>query len=139
MLKRKYVSDEMKVKVSLFAMRLGVFIVFMAWTLDKIINYSHNSGMIQHYYGVGISQPILLAIGIGELIILLFFVAGMFKKYTYGFILIAHTVTTIVSGWRLFPPYEMHQLLYFGSLPMLGACIGLFLMKEKDRLFTLGK
>lgn len=132
-------SDEMKVKVSLFAMRLGVFIVFMAWTIDKIVNYSHNSGMIQHYYGIAIAQPLLLAIGIGELIILLLFFMGKFKKYTYGFILIAHTVTTIISGHRLFPPYEIHQLLYFGSLPMLGACIGLFLMKEKDTLFTLGK
>jgi hypothetical protein len=133
------VSEEMKVKVSLFAMRLGVFIVFMAWTIDKIVNYSHNSGMIQHYYGIAIAQPLLLAIGIGELIILLLFFMGKFKKYTYGFILIAHTVTTIISGHRLFPPYETHQLLYFGSLPMLGACIGLFLMKEKDTLFTLGK
>lgn len=132
-------SDEMKMKVGLLSMRLGIAVVFFAWTIDKIINYAHNSGMIRGYYGVEVSQPILLAIGIGELIILLLFVSGMFKKYTYAFILIAHTLTTLASAKRLLPPYEIHQLLYFGSIPMLGACIGLYLMKEKDTLFTLAK
>lgn len=132
-------SDEMKVKVSLFSMRVGVAIVFLAWTIDKIVNYAHNSGMISHYYHVTISQPVLLGIGIAELVIVLLFLAGMFKNVTYAIILFAHIVTTLVSSWRLFPPYEIHQLLYFGSLPMLGACIGLYLMRDKDTLFTLGK
>lgn len=127
----------MKVKVSLFAMRLGVAIVFLAWTIDKIVNYSHNSGMINHYYKIAISQPILLAMGIAELIVVLLFLVGKFKNVTYAIILFAHSVTTLVSSWRLFPPYELHQLLYFGSLPMLGACIGLYLMRDKDTLFTL--
>jgi putative oxidoreductase len=78
-------------------------------------------------------------LGLAELILLLFFLAGQFKTFTYGVILFAHTVTTLVSAWRLFPPYEVHQLLYFGSLPMLGACVALFLMREKDTLMTLGR
>ncbi len=41
-----------------------------------------------------------------------------------------------VLSWRLLPPYEMHQLLYFGSLPILGACIALFLLRDKDKLLT---
>ncbi|WP_426359950.1 hypothetical protein ACPUVO_06970 [Pseudocolwellia sp. HL-MZ19] len=130
-------SDEMKVKISLFAMRVGVAIVFLAWTIDKIVNYSHNSGMIAHYYSVTINQPILMAVGIAELIVVLLFLVGKFKNITYAIVLIAHSITTLVSAWRLLPPYEIHQLLYFGSLPMLGACIGLYLMRDKDTLFTL--
>lgn len=129
-------TEEMGTRIGLLAMRLGVATVFMAWTIDKIVNYSHNSTMISHYYGLIISQPVLLTVGIIELLILLAFIAGMYKTFTYGFILLAHTGSTIVSFHKLLPPYEIHQLLYFGSIPMLGACIGLFLMRKKDTLLS---
>jgi putative oxidoreductase len=132
-------SDEKRIQISLLGLRLGVFIVFMAWTLDKILNYQHNSVMIMHYYNVEVPQWFLMSLGMAELILLLVFLAGMFKTFTYGVILFAHTVTTLVSSWRLLPPYEVHQLLYFGSLPMLGACVALFLMREKDTLMTFAR
>ena len=130
-------TDDMKLKVSLLAMRLGVGAVFIAWTLDRIFVYGHNSGMMKRYYGIHFSEPVLMAMGIAELILVLLFFAGKFKNISYGFILLAHTITTIASSWRLLPPYEIHQLLYFGSLPMLGACIGLYLLRDKDTLFNL--
>jgi uncharacterized membrane protein len=130
-------TDDMKIRVSLLSLRLGVAAVFLAWTIDRIVNYAHNSGMMAHYYHVQISEPILMVMGIVELLLVLAFLAGKFKTYSYGFILIAHSATTIASSWRLLPPYEIHQLLYFGSLPMLGACIALFLLRDKDTLFTI--
>ncbi|MFT5767817.1 MAG: putative oxidoreductase [Halioglobus sp.] len=132
-------TDETRLKISLLGLRLGVFIVFIVWTLDKLLNYKHNSGMIMHYYHFEVPRWFLTSLGLAELILLLFFLARQFKTFTYGVILFAHTVTTLVSAWRLFPPYEVHQLLYFGSLPMLGACVALFLMREKDTLMTLGR
>lgn len=130
--------EEKRLQISLLALRLGVFTVFLAWTLDKILNYDHNSKMIGHYYGVEVSEWFLTSLGVAEFILLLAFIAGTYKTFTYGMILFAHTVTTAVSASRLLPPYEIHQLLYFGSLPMLAACIALFLMRERDTMLTLG-
>ena len=132
-------TDEKKLQWGLFSLRIGIAVVFLAWTIDKIVNYSHNSGMIKHYYFVEVSQPILLAIGIAELVLILLFIAGKFKNVTYALILVFHLVTTIASAKRLLPPYVIHQLLYFGSIPMLAACICLYLNRESDTLFTLGK
>ena len=132
-------TDEKKLQWGLFSLRIGIAVVFLAWTIDKIVNYSHNSGMIKHYYFVEVSQPILLAIGIAELVLILLFIAGKFKNVTYALILVFHLVTTIASAKRLLPPYAIHQLLYFGSIPMLAACICLYLNRESDTLFTLGK
>ena len=132
-------TDERKLQWGLFSLRVGIAVVFLAWTIDKIVNYSHNSGMIKHYYFVEVSQPILLAIGIAELVLILLFIAGKFKNVTYALILVFHLVTTIASAKRLLPPYVIHQLLYFGSIPMLAACICLYLNRESDTLFTLGK
>ena len=125
-----------KLQISLFSLRLGVFVVFMAWALDKIFAYEHNSTMISHYYGVDLSELFLTSLGIAELVLLIAFLVGKYKTFTYGVILIAHTVTTLVSAKRLFPPYEIHQLLYFGALPMLAACLALFLLRERDTLMN---
>lgn len=130
-------SDEKKLQWGLYSLRIGIAIVFLTWTIDKIVNYSHNSGMIKHYYFVDISQPVLLAIGIVELIIVMLFILGKFKNITYALILVFHLVATLVSAKKLFPPYEIHQLLYFAALPMLGACICLYLNRHSDTLFTL--
>lgn len=132
-------TDEKKLKVSLLALRIGVFIVFMAWTLDKMINFEHNSGMIKHYYNVEVSESFLLVLGLVELILLLAFLIGKYKTFTYGVVLFAHSVTTLVSAKRLFPPYEIHQLLYFGAVPMLAACLALFLLRESDTMMNIGK
>lgn len=128
-----------RLQLSLLALRLGVAIVFLMWTIDRLTNYSHNSGMMKHYYNVDIPPIVLTAMGVVELIVVLSFLGGFKKLWSYGAILALHTVTTLVSSHRLLPPYEVHQLLYFGSLPMLGACIALFLLRKDDTLLTLDK
>lgn len=132
-------TDQKRLQWALLALRVGISTVFLAWTIDKIVNFEHNSGMIQGYYGVAVSQWFLMGLGIAELVLVLAFLAGLYKTATYGVILFAHTVTTLVSFHRLLPPYEIHQLLYFGSLPMLGACIALFLLRHSDTLMTVRK
>jgi len=130
-------ENPLRLQVSLLCLRLGILTVFLAWTLDKIFNYDHNSVMISHYYNVMVPEWFLTALGIAELLLLLAFLVGAYKTWTYGIILLAHSVTTAVSAWRLLPPYEAHQLLYFGSLPLLAACVALFLMRDSDTLFTI--
>lgn len=132
-------TQKKRTEIALFALRISIFIVFLVWTLDKIFNYQHNSGMIMHYYHVTVPKAILVTLGYAELVLLLVFLAGMFKTLSYGLILLAHTVTTLASSWRLLPPYEIHQLLYFGSLPMLGACIALFILRDQDTLLTFSR
>lgn len=131
------IESDFRIRISLLALRVAVFIVFAVWALDKILNYQHNSGMVMHYYHVELPAWFLTALGAAEMVLLLAFLAGMFKTFTYGLILFAHTVTTVVSSWRLLPPYEIHQLLYFGSLPMLAACLALFMLRDHDTLMTI--
>lgn len=130
-------TRDSRLRICLLSLRLGVLAVFLVWTLDKLFNYQHNSGMVRHYYHVDVPQWFLLALGAAELLVLLCVLLGLFKTVSYGALLIAHTVTTIASSWRLLPPYEVHQLLYFGSLPMLAACFTLFMLRSDDTLLTL--
>ena len=130
-------KDERRMQISLFSLRLGIFAVFLVWTLDKIVNYQHSSKVFGHYYGLELSEYLLAAVGLAELVLILAFLGGVKKTLTYGVVLCAHTIATLASAKRLIPPYESHQLLYFAALPMLAACLALFLMRTQDTMMTL--
>lgn len=110
-------TDELRLKISLLAMRIGVTLVFLVWTLDKIFNYEHNNIVIGHYYHVELSQPILFFLGCSELAVVFLFFCGLFKTFSYGIILFAHSVTTIVSSWRLLPAPLALSANVFTSVP----------------------
>ena len=62
---------------------------------QEFFKYQHHSGMIRHDYHVEVSQWFLTSVGIAELILLLAFLAGIYKTFTCGPILVAHTITAL--------------------------------------------
>ena len=128
-------TDGKAIQISLLAIRVGVMIVFMAWTLDKIVNAAHFNATLEMYYHTTLPSTVLLVVGVLELLLLLvFFFFNRYKTITYGFVLAAHILTTLVSSWRLFPPFEKHMLLHYATLPTLAGLILLFWLREKDTL-----
>lgn len=65
----------------------------------------------------------MFAIGVIELIILLLFLVGYKKKYTYGAVLALHAVSTLSSFKQYLAPFDGPNLLFFCSLTDVG---GLF-------------
>ena len=57
-------TDSKRIEWSLFLLRLGVFIVMAAWTVDKMIAPAHAAGVFQRFYSIGGLGPgILMAPG----------------------------------------------------------------------------
>ena len=131
-------TEDRTTQLSLLAIRVGVMIVFMAWTFDKIVNAAHFNATLEMYYHTTLPSAVLLVVGVIELLLLLvFFFSNRYKTITYGFVLAAHTLTTLVSSWRLFPPFEPHMLLHYATLPTLAGCLLLFWLREKDTLLKI--
>lgn len=130
-------SENNRILWSLFSLRLGVFIVMFAWTIDKLVNPGHAASVFESFYFIGgLGSEIMMLIGIVELVIILAFLAGLWKRYTYGFVLLLHSVSTF-SSWK---QYTIDiNLLFFAAWPMLGACLALYLLRDMDRKFTLQK
>ena len=130
----------MNLRLSLFLLRIGVFIVMLAWTLDKILNPAHAINIFEELYFLkGLSNNLMIAVGIIELIIILVFLAGLFKKYTYGFIIIIHAISTI-APWQKYT-IELgatYSMLYYADWPMLAACITLYVLRDLDTKYTVG-
>jgi len=133
-------SNEDRTGYSLFALRLGVFIVMLVWTLDKFINYEHAAAVFgKFYYLSGFGREVLFLIGAIEAVIITGFVLGIQKRLTYGLVLIIHAVSTFSSYKQYLNPYEGPNLLFFAAWPMLAACIALYLMRDQDTKFIAGK
>ncbi len=127
-----------KLPFALLTLRLSVFLVMLVWTLDKLVAPDHAAGVFARFYGLGgVAQPVIYAIGAGELVIILAFVLGVARRLTYGAVLAFHAVTTFAS----FPMYlnVAQGRLFYAAWPMLAACFTLFLLRDADVLWTLAK
>lgn len=119
---------------SLFSLRLTVFIVMAAWTLDKFIDPGHSARIFEHFYGIGGStDTIAYILGALQLILVVAFLAGIKKRITYGIIFVIHGLSTLSS----YAQYIDGKLLFFAAWPMWAACFALYLLRDEDVKFTI--
>lgn len=122
-----------RIAFSLLTLRIGVAIVFMMWTLDKLLNPEHAAGIFERYYLTpGLGASLMIGVGIVQMVLVLSFLSGFFRTWTYGLITILHTVSTISCYKQYMNPWEKPNLLFFAAFPMLAACISLWLLRELD-------
>lgn len=126
-----------RLEISLLLLRIGVFIVMAMWSLDKLIKPDHAAAVFENFYFIaGIGAGLLLVIGLIQLAIEVAFLLGLWKFWTYGFVLLTHTISTLSSWKQYLDPFN--NMLFLAAIPMLAACIALFLLRKEDRMFTLG-
>ncbi len=129
------ISEENRLPVSLLCLRIGVFVVMALWSVDKLVNPEHAAGVFETFYLIGGLGPGAMAtIGAVQLLVELAFVAGLFRTFTYGFVLITHLISTLASWPGYLEPFD--HLLWFAAWPMLAACIALFLLRDRDTLWS---
>ncbi|NNE37815.1 MAG: hypothetical protein HKN08_05870 [Gammaproteobacteria bacterium] len=129
-----------RLELSLFLLRLGVFIVMLVWTLDKIFNPDHAIGIFEELYFIrGLENSVMIIIGVIELIIILAFLAGFCKRITYGFIILIHTISAI-APWEKYTVElgATYSMLYFADWSMLAAGVTLYVLRDLDVKFTIG-
>ncbi len=130
-------SSKRNTQLSLFLLRVGVFIVMAMWSLDKLLAPDHAAAVFENFYYIsGIGSEILLVIGLVQLAIEIAFVLGLWKFWTYGFVLVTHAISTLSSWQQYLDPFN--NMLFLAAIPMLAACIALFLLRKEDRMLTIG-
>jgi len=128
-------STDARIPVSLFLLRLGVFIVMLMWTLDKLINPSHAGAVFERFYTIsGLGSTAFLIIGLAELALIVAFLLGVKKTLTYGAVLVLHGISTL-SSYQQYLGFD--NLLFFAAWPMLAACFVLFYLRDLDTKYTL--
>jgi len=126
-----------KLSVSLFLLRITVALVMTVWAIDKIINPGHAGAVFSNFYGVEIGSAGLKAAGALQLVVIVAFVAGVFKMISYGLILLMHAGSTLSSWQQYLAPFD--NLLFFAAWPMLAACVALFLLRNDDVFLSFNR
>lgn len=125
-------------EISLLLLRVSIFVVMLVWTIDKFVNPGHASGIFETFYGIGgVGNAVVVLLGVIELVILLAFVAGYARTWTYGFVMVVHGVSTLSAFGKYLAPFDGPNLLFFAAWPMWAACIALFLLRDSDRLLSI--
>ena len=89
------------------------------WTIDKFLNPGHAAKVYEKFYYIaGMESVVMYTIGAIEMIVLLLFLAGYKKTYTYGAVLILHAVSTLSSFNQYLAP--LRDQTYYSSQP--GPC-----------------
>jgi hypothetical protein len=127
-----------RLALSLLLLRLGIFLVMLIWTVDKFVRPDHAIGVFASFYGIdGLDAQLTYVLGALELGLLLAFVAGLARRWSYGLVMVLHGVSTVSSWSQYLQPFEGPNLLFFAAWPMLAACVALYLLRDADA-YTVG-
>ncbi|MEM6498030.1 MAG: DoxX protein, partial [Pseudomonadota bacterium] len=108
-------------------------------SLDKIIDPEHAVLVFRVFYFAEIGQQMAIAIGVAQTAFVLAFLIGAFKTWTYGGLLLMHTVSVASTWEKLITPYAGNrQILFWGAVPVVAALLLLFLVRRRDRLLSVG-
>jgi uncharacterized membrane protein YphA (DoxX/SURF4 family) len=131
------VTTARRLPVALLGLRLSLALVFAVWSLDKFVNPDHGAAVFQAFYGLGaVPRALVYAAGAVQAVLVVAFALGIAKTWSYGAVLIMHAVTTAVS-WKAYLGLE--NILFFSAWPMLAGLVALWLLRDEDRLLSLGR
>ena len=125
---------------ALFALRIGLAVLFIVWALDKLLNVEHAKAVFAGFYGQNaetMSNALPYALGVAQLVLVLAFTAGAFKTLTYGALLLMHIATCVVTFKMHFDPFAVPNILFWANWPILGALIALFLLRDRDTTLSV--
>ncbi|MEP2919201.1 hypothetical protein [Sulfitobacter sp.] len=133
-------------QTALLCLRISLFLLMILWAVLKIMNPASyggaedSPGIFENFYGFGTGPGIVLALGILQIILLLAFAAGAFKTITYGAVALMNISSFLVSLPRILDPFGAYpNMLFLASIPILGASVALFLMRDEDSFLSFKK
>ncbi|WP_208539090.1 hypothetical protein [Algihabitans albus] len=122
---------------SLAILRFSTGAFFLVWALEKIFAPEIARRVFEAFYFSSPSDTVLLLTGLLQLLFVLAFMAGLFRFWTYGALLAMHAVSVFSSFPRLLDPFTPPNHLFWAGVPVLGLLVALFLLRDRDTLFTL--
>ncbi len=127
-----------RVRLPLLLLRLSIFVVMLAWTLMKFVDPARSAGIFKKFYHLpDIGSAITYTLGGLEVLLLVGFVAGFQKRFTYGAVLLFHGISTVSAYQQYIAPFQSNNLLFYAAWPMLAACFALYVLRDLDTLCTL--
>ncbi|MEB3219185.1 MAG: ATP-binding protein [Nostocales cyanobacterium 94392] len=132
-------TNEKRLEIGLFVMRLSIGIFFLALIIEKLLAIQAKPEIFEGFYAFQIplvvSYPLLF---IGAVLVVVF-LTGLYKTFSYGALLGMHLVLLISMYKEMFDPFKPTYILFWASIPLIGALIALFLLRDNDIFWTFNQ
>ena len=127
-----------RLRLGLCLLRISTGLFFLVWAVDKLVDSAHAIRVFDKFYGTDISSEISMALGGVQVLIVLAFMAGLFRPWTILALLAMHTVSVGSTIPHLIAPYSGGPgLVFWAAVPVWFGLLLLFLMRDADTLATL--
>jgi|SRR5579864_3104104 len=122
----------------LLVLRLALALFFAQWSIEKFIHPEAAASIFAHFYGLQISTLLSYVFGAVELALTIGLLLGVAKAIALGGLIAIHGISVLVSWYQLVHPWAaVPNHLFIASIPVLGALIALFLLRDRDTLLAL--
>ncbi len=143
-----------KIRLPLFGCRLSLFLVYLAWTWDKLFNAKHGASIMNRHYSMEfVTESMVFALGFIELVFVLAFFFGFYKRITYGLLIVFCAISTfgpkVTGGYMRYldPSYTnldstsgLFALQFLlQAFCMLICSIVMYVMRDYDTLYSFSK
>jgi uncharacterized membrane protein YphA (DoxX/SURF4 family) len=111
---------------------LGLFL--LQWGIEKFVMPGNTPAIWGYFYGINIPEASAYLFGVIEIGLAICFFLGLFPTIAYGAGALLHTVSVLVSWNPLLHPWaDPINHLFVASIPVLGAFVALFLLRQWDK------
>jgi putative oxidoreductase len=119
---------------ALLVLRVTLGIFLMQWGLEKFIVPQNTPAIWNYFYGLDMPQAAAYFFGVVEIALAGCLILGLFRTIAYAAAMLLHAVTVLVTWRQLLDPWaDPVNHLFIAGVPVLGAFIALFLLREFDR------
>jgi putative oxidoreductase len=109
-------KTENRLPLALLLLRLSVFLVMFVWTVDKFVEPQHASKIMAAFYSIGgVGNFVIYLLATIELAVIVAFLLGFAKQWSYGLVLLMHAGSALASYKEVLTAIRIAKSSFFRS------------------------
>ncbi len=131
-------TDKSKLEAALLILRLSIGAFLAVWASLKFLRPEWMVNVFRGVYGQEwVTQDMAFIIGGLQALIVIAFVIGFYRTFTYGFVTLMHATGVVGSIPNLINFTKYPSNLLWTSVATLGALVALFILRDFDNLWSV--
>ena len=119
--------------IALAVLRISLGLFLLLWALGKFAVPQGTVGIWKGFYGITIGPSAPYLLGAAETALSLAILLGLWRRISYGLGFLLHLVSVVASWRQLLHPWSGRgNDLFLAGVPVLGALLALYLLREAD-------
>ena len=130
-------TEKLRLEFALLTLRIGIGSFMVVWASLKFFRPGWMVNVFTKTYGLEwVTHDMAFVVGSIQMIIVIAFITGFFRTWSYGIVLVMHATGVIGSISSLVNFTRFPNNLLWTSVATLAGLIALFLLRNHDNLLS---